>query len=222
RDSVFESGTEIRSLAIVASEARVRLRDVGARALRRRPPILLGHGQELERGLRTLAATDVQLPDLDLAAGGRELQIALAAVDLPEQVRAARDPAAIVDREGGAALEQSADGHLIIRGHRLALASLRDREGLSAHRHGGRELSDLTEAVTQRVRRVADCDREHRRAVLPVVEVGVERLHRRSQAHSRADQGGGEDLTDVALLDQVADVGDRRRGAGLQTLWRKE
>src|SRR5436190_1039766 len=216
RDRVFEGRAEMRSLAIVAGETRVRLRDVGAGALRRRPPIVLRHGQELERGLRALAAAYVQLPDLGLAAGGCELQIALAAVDLPEQVRTAREPAAIVDREGGAALEQSADGHLIIRVHRLALARPSDRERLSAYRHGGRELSDLAEAVAQRVRRVADCDREHRRAVLPVVEVGVERLHRRSPAHSRADQGGGEDLTDVALLDQVADVDDRRRGAGLQ------
>src|SRR5207244_3139717 len=155
--------------AVVAGEPRVRLGDVGPRALRRRPPILLWHGQDLERALRALAATDVQLPDLGLAAGGRELQFALAAVDLPEQVRAARDPAAIVDREGGAALEQSADGHLIIRGHGLALARLRDREGLSALRHGGRKLTDVAEAVTQRVCSVADCDREHRRAVLPVV-----------------------------------------------------
>src|SRR3989440_10578201 len=121
RDSVFESRAEMRSLAIVAGETRVRLRDVGARALRRRPPILLWHGQELERGLRALAATDVQIPDLGLAAGRRELQIALAAVDLPEQVRAARDPAAIGDREGGAALQKSADGDLILRAHRPAL-----------------------------------------------------------------------------------------------------
>src|SRR2546422_4897390 len=155
-DRVFKGRAEIRSLAIVAGEPRVRLRDVGARALRRRPPILLWHGQDLKRGLRALAATDVHLPDLSLSAGGRELQIALAAVDLPEQVRAARDPAAIVDREGSAALEQSADGYLIIRGHRLALARPHDREGLSAHRHGGREFSDLAEAVTQRIRRMAD------------------------------------------------------------------
>src|SRR5213594_4130432 len=173
-DRVFKGRAEVRSLAIVAGETRVRLRDIGAGALRRRPPILLWHGQDLERGLRAPAATDVHLPDLGLPAGGRELQIALAAVDLPEQVRAARDPAAIVDREGGAALEQSADGHLIIRGHRLALASLRDREGLAAHRYGGRDLSDLAEAVTQRICSVADCDREHRRAVFLVVEVGVE------------------------------------------------
>src|SRR5438093_9129012 len=197
----FEVGAVMRPLAIVAGEPRVRLRDVGARALRRRPPILLWHEQELERGLRAPAAANVQLPDLGLAAGGGELQIALAAVDLPEQVRAPRDAAAIVDREGGAAVEQSADGHLIIRGHRLALARLRDREGLAAHRHGCRELADLAEAVTQRIRRVADCDREHRRAVLPVVEVSVERLHRWSPTHSRANQGGGEHLTDVALLD---------------------
>src|SRR5436190_20222928 len=96
RDSVLESGTEIGSLAIVAGETGVRLRDVGARALRRRPPIVLWHGQDLERGLRAPATTDVHFPDLGLAAGGRELKIALAAVDLPEQVRAARDPAAIV------------------------------------------------------------------------------------------------------------------------------
>src|SRR5256886_17068574 len=102
-DRVFEGGAEMRPLAIVAGETRVRLRDVGARALRRRPPILLWHGQDLERGLRAPAATDVQLPDLGLAAGGGELQIALAAVDLPEQFRAARDAAAIVDREGGPA-----------------------------------------------------------------------------------------------------------------------
>ena len=44
----------MRSLAIVAGEMRVRLGDVGGRArgLGRRPPILLWHGQELERGLR--------------------------------------------------------------------------------------------------------------------------------------------------------------------------
>src|SRR5438874_9494616 len=187
RDRVFKGGAEMRSLAIVPGETRVRLSDVRAGALRRSPPILLWHGQDLERGLRVPAATDVQLPDLGLAAGGRELQIALAAVDLPEQVRAARDPAAVVDREGGAALEQSADGHLILRAHRLALVNLRNREGLSAHRHGGRDLSYLAEAVAQRVRRVADRDREHRRAVLPVVEVGVERLHCRSPTHSRTD-----------------------------------
>src|SRR6266705_4840474 len=112
RDRVFKGGAEVRSLAIVAGETRVRLGDVGGRArgLGRRPPILLWHGQELERGLRALAAADVHLPDLGLAAGGGELKIALAAVDLPEQVRAARNAAAIVDREGGAALEQSGDG----------------------------------------------------------------------------------------------------------------
>src|SRR6266516_3498753 len=137
RDRVFKGGAEVRSLAIVAGETRVRLRDVGARALRRRPPILLWHGNVLERGLRALAPADVQLPDLGLAAGCGELQVALAAVDLPEQVRAARDAAAIVDREGGAALEQSADGHLIIRVHRLALARPRNREDRSPHGHGG-------------------------------------------------------------------------------------
>src|SRR5438477_9941381 len=138
RDRVFEGGAEVRSLAIVAGETRVRLRDVGARALRRCPPILLRHGNVLERGLRALAAAYVQLPDLGLAAGGNELQIALAAVDLPEQVRAAREPAAIVDREGGAALEQCADGHLIIRIHRLAPVRPSDHERLSAYRPGGR------------------------------------------------------------------------------------
>ena len=50
RDGVVERGAETRSLAIVASETRVRLGDVGgrARALRRRPPILFWHGQDLE------------------------------------------------------------------------------------------------------------------------------------------------------------------------------
>src|SRR5207247_6193345 len=101
---------------------------------------------------------------------------------------------AIVDRERGPALEQSADQHLIIRGHGLALARRRDREGLSAHGHGGRELSDLAEAVTQRVRRVAERDREDRRAVLLVVEVGVVLISSRYPAHSRTDHRGREDL----------------------------
>ena len=212
----------MRSVAIVAGETRVRLGDVGgkARALRRRPPILLWHRQDLERGLRPPAAAHVQLEDLGLAAGGGELQIALGAVDLPEQVRPARTPTAVMDRERGPALEQSADAHLIIHRHGLAFARLRDREGLSAHGHGGRELSDLAEAVTQRVRRVAERDREHRRAVLLVVEIRARRLHRRPPArppaHSRTDQRGGEHLTDVALLDQVTHVRHRRREAGLQ------
>src|SRR5439155_4430246 len=59
RDAVFKGETEVRSLAIVTGETRVRLRDVGARALRPRPPILLWHGNVLERGLRALAAADV-------------------------------------------------------------------------------------------------------------------------------------------------------------------
>src|SRR5215217_7597151 len=77
RERLFEGGAQMRSLAIVAGETRVRLGDVGgrARALRRRPPILLWHGQVLERGLCALAAAYVHLEDLDLAAGGGELQV---------------------------------------------------------------------------------------------------------------------------------------------------
>src|SRR5438309_7430529 len=95
---VVERGAEMRSLVIVASETGVRLGNVGGSALRRRPPILLWHGQDFECGLRALAATYGHLEDLGLATGGSELQIALGAVDLPEQVRAARNAAAIVDR----------------------------------------------------------------------------------------------------------------------------
>src|ERR1700675_3913502 len=85
-DRVFEGRAEVRSLAIVAGVTRVRLGDVGGRArgLGRRPPVLLWHGQELERGLRARAAADVHLPDLGLAAGGGDLEVALAAVDFPE------------------------------------------------------------------------------------------------------------------------------------------
>src|SRR5882724_12767625 len=117
-DGVVERGAEMRSLAIVAGETRVRLGDVGGRAgnLRRRPPVLLWHEQDLERGLLALAAAYVHLEDLGLAAGGGELQIALGAVDLPEQVRPARMPAAVVDRDRGPAIEQSAEAHLIVRG----------------------------------------------------------------------------------------------------------
>src|SRR2546425_4955788 len=110
RDCVVERGAEMRSLAIVAGETRVCLGDVGGRSrtLRRRPSILLRHGQDLERGLRALAAAYGHLEDLGLAAGGGELQIALGAVDLPEQVRAARSATAIVDRERGPTLQKTA------------------------------------------------------------------------------------------------------------------
>src|SRR3989441_11901239 len=63
---------------------------------------------------------------------------------------------------------------------------------------------------------MAERYREHRRAVLLVIEVDVEPLHRWSPAHSRTDQRGGEHLTDVPLLDQVTYVSHRRRRAGLQ------
>src|SRR5207245_232724 len=145
----FKGRAEVRSLAIVAGETRVRLGDVRAwTRLRRRPPILLWHRQDLERGLRPLAAAYGQLEDLGLASVGGELQIAFGAVDLPEQVGAARAPAAVVDRECGPALEQSADGHLIIRGHRFAFARPRDRECRSAHGHGRGPPADPVEDGT--------------------------------------------------------------------------
>src|SRR5207245_4917438 len=119
---------EMRSLAIVAREMRVRQGDVGARTLQRREPVLRRHGQALERGLHAVAATNAQIEDLSLAAVSRNLQVALGAVDLPQQVRAARTPAAIMNRERGAALKQSGDAHLIVRVHRPALSRTPDRE----------------------------------------------------------------------------------------------
>src|SRR5438477_169025 len=94
RDRVVERGAEMCPLAIVAGEARVCFGDVCGRAwtLRRRPPILLWHGQYLERGPRTLAAAYGHLEDLGLAAGGGELQIALGAVGpqpIPEPINVA-------------------------------------------------------------------------------------------------------------------------------------
>src|SRR5213079_2637592 len=87
RDRVVERGAEMCSLAIVAGETRVRLSDIGGRALLRRPAVLLRHGQDLERGLRPFATAYGHLENLGLAAGGGKLQIALGAVYLPEQVR---------------------------------------------------------------------------------------------------------------------------------------
>src|SRR5947208_11816237 len=95
RDRVVERGREMRSLAIVAGETRVRLGDVGARTLQRRQPVLRGYWQDLERGLRAVAATNGQLEDLGLAAVSGNLQVAFGAVDLPQQVRTARAPATI-------------------------------------------------------------------------------------------------------------------------------
>src|SRR5213080_2158536 len=143
RDCVVKRWTEMRSLAIVAGEARPRLGDVRAKTrLRRGPAILVRHSEDLERRLPPFAAAYGHLEELGLAAVGGKLQVAFGAVDLPEQVGAARAPAAVVDRKRGPVLEQTADGHLIVRRHRLALARPSDRDGLSAHRHGGRELAD--------------------------------------------------------------------------------
>src|SRR5437870_1558952 len=108
-DRVVERGAEMRSLAIVAGETRVRLGNVGGRAVQRRQSVQLRHGQDLERRLRAVAATYGHLEDLGLAAVRRNLEVALGAVDLPEQVRATRSRAAIVNRERGPALEQPGD-----------------------------------------------------------------------------------------------------------------
>src|SRR5882672_12706764 len=98
-DRVVERGAQARSLAVVAGERGVRLGEVRGKAggLRRRPPILRWHGQSFERGLRALAAAHGHLEELSMAARSGKLQIALGAIDLPEQVRAARMPAAVVD-----------------------------------------------------------------------------------------------------------------------------
>src|SRR6266404_41184 len=73
RDRVVERGAEMRSLAIVAGETRVRLGDIGGRAAQRREPVLLRHGQDLERGLGAVAATNGQIEDLGLAAVSGDL-----------------------------------------------------------------------------------------------------------------------------------------------------
>src|SRR5207247_1324093 len=112
-DRVVERRAEMRALAIVSGEVRVRLGDVRARTLQRREAVLRRHGQDLERGLRPLAATDGQLEDLGLAADSRNLEVALGTVDLPQQVRTACAPAALVNRERGATLAQSGAAHLI-------------------------------------------------------------------------------------------------------------
>src|SRR5256886_17324623 len=98
RDCVVKRRAQMRSLAIIAGETRVRLGDVGGRALWPRPPTLLWHGQDLERGLRALPAPYAHLEDLGVAAGGGALPIALAPLVLPAPVRPARTTAALVDR----------------------------------------------------------------------------------------------------------------------------
>src|SRR5437773_11569634 len=97
RDRVVERGAEMCSLAVVPGETRVRLGDGGGRAVQRRQPVLLGHGQDLERGLRAVTATYGHLEDLGLAAVSRHLQVALGAADLAEQVSAARRPRPVVN-----------------------------------------------------------------------------------------------------------------------------
>src|SRR5260370_40707264 len=142
RDRVIKGRADMCAFTEVTCEAYIRLGEIGARGLLRwRPEILLWHRKPLQCLIFPLPPMHRQFEDLGLAAGGGELQIALRAVDFPQPVRAARDPAAVVHREGGSAIEQSADSHLIIRGPGLAFARSRDREWLLAHRHGDRGLS---------------------------------------------------------------------------------
>src|SRR3954452_21352339 len=70
--------------------------------------------------------------------------------------------------------------------------------------------------MTQRIQRVADSDREHRRAVRLVVEVGVERFDFRAPTHSGTDERGGEDVTYETFGDQVAYESDWRCRTRLQ------
>src|SRR5438477_4136540 len=108
-DRIFKARAKVRSLPIVAGETRIRLRDVRAQTrLRRRPPILRRHGQDLERGLRRGAAAYGHLEELGLAPDGGQLQVTVSAVDPTEHVGPARGPAARMSRECGAALEESA------------------------------------------------------------------------------------------------------------------
>src|SRR5438132_13287084 len=53
-DRVVECRAQMRSLSVIAGETRVRFGDVGGRALRRRPPILVWHRHDLQRGRRAL------------------------------------------------------------------------------------------------------------------------------------------------------------------------
>src|SRR3989449_6913407 len=71
RDRVVERGAKIRSVAIVAGETRVRLGDVGGRAVQRRQPVLLRHGQDLERGLRAVATADGRSEERRVGKEGR-------------------------------------------------------------------------------------------------------------------------------------------------------
>src|SRR5438309_2087728 len=66
RDRVVEGRAEMRPLAIVAGEAHVGLGKVGGKAgpLRRRPQVLARHRQDVERGLRALAAAHGHLEQL--------------------------------------------------------------------------------------------------------------------------------------------------------------
>src|SRR3989475_12082098 len=74
RDRVIERRAQVRSLSIIAGEMRVRLGDVGGRALRRRPPLLLWPVQHFGRGLPPLAAASGDLHDLGFAAGAGDTQ----------------------------------------------------------------------------------------------------------------------------------------------------
>src|SRR2546428_13351207 len=57
RDRVVEGGAEMRSLAVVAGETRVRLGNVGGRAVERRDTVLLRHRQGRELGQPGARAT---------------------------------------------------------------------------------------------------------------------------------------------------------------------
>src|SRR5205085_11876276 len=97
------------ALTEVTCEAYIRLGEIGARALLRwRPAILLWHRQDLQCLIFPIPPMHRHFEDLGLTAQSGELQIALSAVDFPDQVRAARNPPAVAQREGRSTSADSA------------------------------------------------------------------------------------------------------------------
>src|ERR1700730_10604592 len=145
------------SFANAFSHPHVELRNVERKPRRDRrwnPAIAIRY-REIRKRFARLRTAHRELGDLyvsRLAGVSRhDSQVALGALDLEQEPRPVSRAAFEVDRCDRAALEDTAEEHLVGRGHLDRLACLNDLNSLALIRHDAGQLFELPKAEAQRV-----------------------------------------------------------------------
>src|ERR1700730_1644725 len=132
-----------------------KLRNVERRARGRprwNPPIARGY-REVGQRLAPLRTAQTQFGVLDAnllrGVGGRDREIAVRTMDLEQERRPVGGAAFDMDRCDRAALEDSADEHLVGRGHLDHLARLDDLDSWMLRRDDTRHFLEFPEAEAQ-------------------------------------------------------------------------